>query len=108
MARQRALSESILSNGNLWAGQRSLILGHSGKPFFQQIKDRRRNMEQTVYNPQKGRLETINIYFTDENTTSELLTWRNCRCNNGGIKDHFQPCLRKYEFFLIHYFTKIL
>ncbi len=26
-------------------------------------------MEQTVYNPQKGRLETINIDFTDENTT---------------------------------------
>jgi len=69
MARQRALSEWILSNGNLWAGHRSLIVGHSGKPFFRQIKDRRRNMEQTVYNPQKGRLETINIDFTDENTT---------------------------------------
>ena len=26
-------------------------------------------MEQTVYNPQKGRLETINIDFTDEKTT---------------------------------------
>jgi hypothetical protein len=26
-------------------------------------------MEQTVYNPQKGRPETINIEFTDENTT---------------------------------------
>jgi len=26
-------------------------------------------MEQTVYNPQKGRLETINIDFTDETTT---------------------------------------
>ena len=26
-------------------------------------------MEQTVYTPQKGRLETINIDFTDENTT---------------------------------------
>ncbi len=26
-------------------------------------------MEQTVYNPQKGRLETINIDFTEENTT---------------------------------------
>ena len=26
-------------------------------------------MEQTVYNPQKGRLETIDINFTDENTT---------------------------------------
>ena len=26
-------------------------------------------MEETVYNPQKGRLETIDIAFTDENTT---------------------------------------
>ncbi len=26
-------------------------------------------MEQTFYNPQKGRLETINITFTDKNTT---------------------------------------
>ena len=26
-------------------------------------------MQQTVDNPQKGRLETINIEFTDENTT---------------------------------------
>ena len=26
-------------------------------------------MEKTVYNPQKGRLETIDIDFTDENTT---------------------------------------
>jgi len=26
-------------------------------------------MQQTVYNPQKGRLETITIEFTDENTT---------------------------------------
>ena len=26
-------------------------------------------MEQTVYNPQKGRLETIDITFTDNNTT---------------------------------------
>ena len=26
-------------------------------------------MEKTVYNPQKGRLETINIDFTAENTT---------------------------------------
>lgn len=26
-------------------------------------------MEKTVYNPQKGRLETIDIAFTDENTT---------------------------------------
>jgi hypothetical protein len=69
MVRQRALSEWILSNGNLWAGPRSLIVGHCRKPFFRQIKDRRKNMEKTVYNPQKGRLETINIDFTDENTT---------------------------------------
>ena len=26
-------------------------------------------MEVTVYNPQKGRLETIDMLFTDENTT---------------------------------------
>ncbi len=26
-------------------------------------------MEQTVYNPQQGRLETIDITFTDKNTT---------------------------------------
>jgi len=26
-------------------------------------------MQQTVYNPQKGRRETINIDFTDQNTT---------------------------------------
>ena len=26
-------------------------------------------MEETVYNPQKGRLETINVNFTDVNTT---------------------------------------
>jgi hypothetical protein len=26
-------------------------------------------MQQTVYNPQKGRLETIDITFTDTNTT---------------------------------------
>jgi len=24
-------------------------------------------MQQTIYNPQKGRLETINITFTDKN-----------------------------------------
>ena len=69
MARQKALNESILGNGNLWTGQRPLAVGHCGKPFFRQITDRRRNMEQTVCNPQKGRLETINIDFTDENTT---------------------------------------
>jgi hypothetical protein len=30
---------------------------------------RRKIMEKTVYNPQKGRLETIDIAYTDENTT---------------------------------------
>ena len=60
MARQRALSEWVLGNANLWTGPRSLIVGHCGKLFFRQIKDRRKNMEKTVYNPQKGRLETIN------------------------------------------------
>jgi hypothetical protein len=69
MAWQRDLNEGILGNANLWAGQRSLIVGHLAKPFFRQIQDRRTNMEKTVYNPQKGRLETINIDFTDENTT---------------------------------------
>jgi prophage tail gpP-like protein len=70
MARKRALNEAILGNANLWAGQRSLIVGHLAKPFSRQIKERIKNMQQTVYNPQKGRLETINIEFTDENTTS--------------------------------------
>ena len=69
MAWQRGLYEWILGNANLWAGQRSLIVGHSGKPFFRRIKERIKNMQQTVYNPQKGRLETIDIDFTDENTT---------------------------------------
>lgn len=32
-------------------------------------------MEHTVLNPQKGRLETINVEFTDENTT----WFKNCR-----------------------------
>ena len=32
-------------------------------------------MEHTVLNPQKGRLETINVDFTDENTT----WFKNCR-----------------------------
>ena len=38
-------------------------------PFTGNSKTGERNMEQTVYNPQKGRLETINIDFTDKNTT---------------------------------------
>ena len=46
-----------------------MFVGHSRKPFFRQFKDWRRNMEQTVYNLQKGRLETIVITFTDKNTT---------------------------------------
>ena len=45
MARQRALYEWILGNGNLWAGQRSLIVGHSGKPIFRRIKERIKNMQ---------------------------------------------------------------
>jgi hypothetical protein len=79
MARQRALNEAILGNANLWAGHRSLIVGHLGKPFFRQIKKRRKNMQQTVYNPQKGGLETINIEFTDENTT----WFDDCQDNHG-------------------------
>ena len=69
MTRQKALNEWILGNANLWAGQRSLNVGHLGKPFFRQIREKRKSMQQTVYNPQKGRLETINTDFTDENTT---------------------------------------
>ena len=69
MTRQMALNMWILGNGNLWAGQRLSFAGHSGKPFFRQIKNRRRNMKKTVYNPHKDRLESINIDFTDENTT---------------------------------------
>jgi hypothetical protein len=67
MTRQRAQNEWILGYGNLWAGQRSLLVGHSGKPFFRQIKKRRKNMGQTVYTPQKNRPETMNNDFTDEN-----------------------------------------
>ena len=37
-------------------------------------------MEQTVYNPQKGRLETIDINFTDRNTT-----WFDNIENNTGV-----------------------
>lgn len=37
-------------------------------------------MEQTVYNPQKGRLETIDINFTDKNTT-----WFDNIENNTGV-----------------------
>ena len=46
-----------------------MIVEHSGKPFFRRIKERIKNIQQTVYNPQKGKLETINIDITDENTT---------------------------------------
>jgi hypothetical protein len=59
MTRQRAVNEQILGNANLWAGLRSLNVGHLVKPFFRQIKDRGKNMQQSVYNPQKGRLEPI-------------------------------------------------
>jgi len=37
-------------------------------------------MEQTVYNPQKGRLETIDINFIDKNTT-----WFDDIENNTGV-----------------------
>ena len=36
-------------------------------------------MEQTAFNPQNGRLETINIEFTDENTT----WFDDCEDSNG-------------------------
>ena len=69
MPRKGTLSERILGNGKPYADLRSPLVGHSGKPLFLQIKDGRRNMKKTVYNPHKGRLETIDIDFTDENTT---------------------------------------
>ena len=37
MARQKALSEWVLGNGNLKAGHRSLITGQSGKPILSLI-----------------------------------------------------------------------
>ena len=69
IARKKALYQWILGNANLWAGHRSLNVGHLAKPFFRQIKKGSRNMEQTAFNPQNGRPETINIEFTDESTT---------------------------------------
>ena len=47
-------------------------------------------MQQTVYNPQKGRLETIDVAFTDENTT-----WFDDLENNEGISliTDFEGCL---------------
>ena len=43
MSRQRALDEWILGNGNLWAWQGSLIVGHLRRPLFRPIQDRVRN-----------------------------------------------------------------
>jgi hypothetical protein len=37
-------------------------------------------MQKTVYNPQKSRLEAINITFTDKNTT-----WFDASDNNTGV-----------------------
>ena len=37
-------------------------------------------MEETVYNPQKGRLETIQVEYTEENTT-----WFDDYTNNRNI-----------------------
>ena len=47
-------------------------------------------MEQTVYNPQKGRLETINVDFTDKNTT-----WFNDADDNTDVSliADFEGCL---------------
>ena len=69
MTRQRSLNRLILGNGNLWTGHRSSLVGHLRRPLFQQIKDRRRKMHQTGYNPHNDGPETINIDFTHENTT---------------------------------------
>jgi len=44
-------------------------------------------MEMTVYNPQKGRLETIDAEFTDENTT------------------YFDNCLDSEDVYMITDFT---
>jgi hypothetical protein len=41
MARKKSLYEWILGNANLWAGHRSLNVGHLAKPFFRQIKKNR-------------------------------------------------------------------
>jgi hypothetical protein len=38
--RKKALNEWILGNANLWAGHRSLIVGHLAKPFF--VADQRK------------------------------------------------------------------
>ena len=47
-------------------------------------------MQTTVYNPQKGRLETIDITFTDKNTT-----WFDDIENNTGVSliADFEGCL---------------
>jgi len=49
-----------------------LITGQSGGPIFRlpglRTEEGEYIMEKTVYNPQKGRLETIDITFTDKNT----------------------------------------
>jgi prophage tail gpP-like protein len=39
-----------------------------------------KNMRRTIYNPQKGRLETIDITCTDENTT-----WFDDIAEHGGV-----------------------
>jgi hypothetical protein len=46
-----------------------LNVGHLAKPFFVVNKKKVEIMQQTVYNPQKDRLETINNEFANENTT---------------------------------------
>ena len=47
-------------------------MSHSTLTFLPRRKHGKRetsNMELTVYNPQKGRLETVSLEFTTENTT---------------------------------------
>ena len=74
----------ILGNGKLRARKRSPLTGQSGKPISamhrSQTEKRRTLMQKTVYNPQKGRLETITITFTDKNTT-----WFDDIENNTGV-----------------------
>ena len=46
------------------------------------MQERKNNMETKVYNPQKGRLETINVECTKDNTTWFSL----CRNTNDILK----------------------
>jgi hypothetical protein len=53
MARKKALYEWILGNANLWAGHRSLNIGHLAKPFFRQIKKKEKKYATNRLQPAK-------------------------------------------------------